>query len=415
MPLSSSAWVRARLAGASALFAGITLWSFASQGGETILYSFKGGNDGKIPYAALTAGFNASLLGTTDEGGGTDCFSGKGCGVIFELAQDGTEQVLYTFGGGCDGQTPEANLIADQAGDLFGTTLLGGACSGLGFGTVFELAASGGEQVIHAFGGLSAGDGSGPEGPVIFDTAGDLYGTTVAGGNAGCGGGCGTIFKITPDGTESIVYAFMGGTDGFAPSAGLLSDSAGDLFGTAKDGGNANCNSGDGCGTVFKIASDGTFSVLYTFQGGSDGEAPKSTLVEDSSGDLYGTTIGGGGNCNCGTVFRLAPDGTETILHGFQGGTDGKYPYAGVVMDSRNNLYGTTYSGGGGAGCHAAGCGTVFKVTPGGVETVLYAFRKREEGSQPVASLILGAHGLLYGTASKGGAHEVGLVFSVKK
>ena len=411
--MNYSVWVKVRVASASMLLAGLVLQGPASQAHETILYSFKGGNDGKQPWAALTAGADGNFWGTTTLGGGGSCFSGKGCGTIFRLAADGSESVPYAFGGGCDGEEPHANLTADQSGDFYGTTVFGGDCSGSGFGTVFELTAGGTEKIIRAFQGVSVGDGDAPYGPVIFDGSGNLYGTTAGGGISGCGSpGCGTVFKIAPDGTESIIYAFRDGTDGAAPQGGLLSDGAGNFFGTAGAGGNLACNPPDGCGTVFKIASNGTFSALYAFQGGTDGEFPESTLVADGSGNLYGTTFLGG--LGYGTVFKLAPGGTETVLYAFKGGNDGRYPYAGVVIDQNDNLYGTTAFGGGGRGCHGEGCGTVFKLTPSGHESIILAFATRAKGTNPNGGLLL-ENGFLFGTTLKGGAHEAGIVFSVKK
>jgi len=164
---------------------------------------------------------------------------------------------------------------------------------------------------------------------------------------------------------------------------------------------------------------DGTETVLYAFQGGSDGAQPRSALVSDAAGNFYGTSDVGGNtqSCaapdGCGVVFKLAPDGTETALYAFEGGSDGNLPFAGVIRDKSGNLYGTTYEGGSTA-CHGAGCGTVFKLAPDGTETVLYAFDKRNKGRNPAAALLLKS-GILYGTAVEGGTDNDGVVFSVKK
>lgn len=237
------------------------------------------------------------------------------------------------------------------------------------------------------------------------------------------------MFRIAPDGTETVLHAFQAGSDGWQPSAGLIADGAGNFYGITAGGGGGNCQLG--CGTVFKITPAGTETILYAFQGGTDGVAPVGPLLMDGSGNLYGTT-GAGGGCTiattgCGTVFKLAPDGTESVLYAFQGGMDGWGPQSGVITDKAGNLYGTTIWGGVTSACHAVsgnGCGVVFEVTPAGAEKVLYAFRG-QGGRYPEAGLLFGKHGELYGTATQGGDNRsncavpkvqkgCGVVFSVK-
>jgi uncharacterized repeat protein (TIGR03803 family) len=383
---------------------------------EKVLYSFQGGSDGADPFSALIADASGKLYGTTAVGGGgANCDDrGFGCGTVFELAPDGTESVLYAFQGGDDGALPEAGLVADGAGDFYGTTVAGG---GPDKGTVFKLSSDGTETVLYAFNGGS--DGETPDSNLILDKHGNLYGTTVYGGNLTgpeCGDiGCGTVFEVTPAGTETILYAFQGGSDGLQPSGGLIRDVGGSLYGMAGGGGSGSNCAGFGCGTVFSIAPNGTKSVLYSFQGGSDGSTPVGGLIKDQGGNLYGATLGGGGPCDCGTVFKLAPDGTETVLYAFQEGNDGGIPAAGIIMDKAGNLYGTTFAGGGMHCSHTSdGCGTVFKLAPDGTETVLFAFFGKH-GVQPEASLLMAKHELLYGTASAGGKYNDGVVFSVKE
>jgi uncharacterized repeat protein (TIGR03803 family) len=381
-------------------------------GGENALYTFHGGSSGSGPNGALIGDTAKNLYGTTASGG-ISCQDGQGCGTVFRLAQDGKETVLYAFRGGNDGAHPQAALISDSAGNFYGTTLEGGGCSFNGdCGTVFELSADGTESVLHAFQGS---DGLNPRGNLIADASGNLYGTTIEGGNlAACGGaGCGTVFELQPNGMETTLYAFQGGSDGASPQAGLIEDSTGNFYGTTVGGGIFTCVNGSiGCGVVFKLAPDGTETVLHAFQGGSDGDLPRSGLIADKIGNLYGTTTAGGPN-GYGTVFELTPDGTETVLYSFKAGNDGNFPIGGVNMDKTGNLYGTTTYGGG-PHCKGEGCGTVFKLAPDGTETVLFAFFGKH-GVQPDASLLMGKDGLLYGTASAGGKYNDGVVFSVKK
>ena len=280
-------------------------------------------------------------------------------------------------------------MIADKAGNLYGTTPVGGGtdtCGPLkdqqsaGCGIVFKIAARGGESVLHAFTGGS--DGASPGAGLTADGAGNLYGTTLAGGgtdNCGLGPyGCGVVFKIAANGTESVLHVFVGkAKDGAYPSAALIADQQGNFYGTTAGGGSTdNCGAqkkgfrAAGCGTVFKLAPDGTESILHVFTGGTDGAYPFGGVIADSTGNLYGTTAGGGGTANCGLgpygcgiVFKLAPDGTETVLHVFTGKTkDGGYPTAGLIMDKNGNLYGTTYEGGIASCGNHVGCGTVFRL-----------------------------------------------------
>jgi uncharacterized repeat protein (TIGR03803 family) len=315
-----------------------------------VLYSFaQPERNGAEPSAGVIADKAGNFYGTTLEGGGT-----QGCGTVFKLAPDGTETVLHAFCDGAgDGRSPRAGLIADKAGNLYGTTMNGG---GKSLGAVFRLAPDRTETLLYSFVGVS--DGSYPEAGLILDKGGNLYGTTRGGGTAGVG----TVFRLAPDGTETVLYSFRGGSDGASPVAGLLADEAGNLFGTTMTGGGAGCYENQGCGTVFRLATDGAETVLYSFQSGSDGAFPLAGLISDSAGNLYGTTTGCCGESK-GTVFKLAPDGTETVLHAFTGGKDGAYPRSSLIAKA-GNLFGTTYAGGnmsclGGGG---GGCGTVFKL-----------------------------------------------------
>jgi uncharacterized repeat protein (TIGR03803 family) len=356
---------------------------------ETVLYSFTGGADGGNPFAGLIKDESGNLYGTTVEGGANNV------GTVFELAPDGTETVLWSFTG-ADGSYPEGGLIMDTSGNLYGTTSSGGAD---GDGTVFEVALHGTETVLHSFTG--GPDGKGPQAGLIMDKKGKLYGTTVFGG----ANNDGTVFKVAPDGTETVLWSFTG-ADGSFPEAGLIRKN-GNLYGTTEGGG------AEDLGTVFKLSPDGTETVLYSFCPNyptcSDGVFPVGGLIADSAGNLFGTTSadGGGG----GTVFELAPDGTETTLWSFTGGADGSEPQAGLIRKN-GSLYGTTLFGG------ANGFGTVFKVARDGTETVLYSFDSAAggaDGFEPYAGLIKDESGNLYGTTYGGGADGGGTVFKITK
>jgi uncharacterized repeat protein (TIGR03803 family) len=320
--------------------------------------------------------------------------------------------VLYSFTGGADGGQPFAGVIRDSAGNLSGTTSGGGT----GYGVVYKLdVASGQETVLYSFTG--GADGASPETGVIRDSAGNLYGTTNGGGTD-----YGVVYKLdVASGQETVLYSFTGGTDGSNPYAGVIRDSDGNLYGTTSGGGSGEGSAG--YGVVFKVNSAGQETVLYSFTGGADGGDPIAGLILDSAGNLYGTTSEGGNivTCpvsifspgGCGVVYKVDTAGQETVLYSFTGGTDGGFPDAGVIRDSAGNLYGTTYGGGDLSGCFGGGCGVVFEVDPAGQETVLYTFTGGTDGGHPYAGVILDLAGNLYGTASSGGADSGGVVFKL--
>lgn len=343
-------------------------------GVEKVLYAFQtNGTSGVAPWAGMID-VNGTLYGTTPVGGRGSCITilGDGCGAVFRIDRaTGEEKVLYAFKGGKDGALPVAGLI-DVNGILYGTTTTEGAgfCSGSVFGTgcgiIFEVnPTTGTEKLIHTFKG--GRDGAVPVGGLI-DVDGTLYGTTSAGGTGTCGRGCGTVFSMTPNGTEKVLYSFKGGSDGATPQATLI-DVGGTLYGTTTAGGTGTCTSdlyGAGCGTVFTVnPTTGVAKVIYTFKGGSDGASPEAGLI-DVGIDVYGTTIAGGtGTCSdfdpgpgCGTVFKInTATGVETVLHSFENSSaDGAEPFGGLI-DVGGTLYGTTSSGG------AYDDGVVFKIT----------------------------------------------------
>ena len=343
-----------------------TVFKLDKNGKQVWLHSFNGKN-GRQPMAGLLRDAAGNLYGTTVEGGDMTCFS-QGCGTVFKLDTTGKETVLHKFSGSPDGEMPEALLVKDAAGDLYGTTYSGGASGG--YGTVFKLDKAGKETILHSFAGPpdGGGDGAYSYAGVIRDSAGNLYGDTFGGG-AFC---CGVTYVIDATGSETLLYSFTGGSDGGDPSSVLLADAAGNLYGTTRDGGNSECG-GMGCGVVVKLSpqAGGSWSetVLYTFcslTNCTDGEYPGlGPLVLDSDGNLYGTTFSGG-IYNRGVVYEVGTTGKETVLHDFTGKKDGGTPAAGLSMDKLGNLYGATELGGD-SNCaitNGYGCGVVFKLTP---------------------------------------------------
>jgi uncharacterized repeat protein (TIGR03803 family) len=337
-------------------------------------------------------------------------------GPLIPYAAQGQKfSVVYTFTAKYDGATPQAPLIRDGKGNFYGTTEHGGA---FGLGAIFELGPGGKEIPLHSFAGV---DGLAPEGSLVRDARGNLYGTTFYGGTpegGSCGHGCGTVFKLDTQGKFTMLYAFSGKADGGEPSGNLVFDEEGNLYGTAMMSGNASCD----CGEVFKVDPTGKETVVYAFNGGADGSAPYGGgLVRDAAGNLYGMTLFGGDTtaCDpwgCGVVFKVDSSGNESVLHAFTGGTDGAAPWGTVSQDAFGNLYGTTTGGG------SSGGGTVFMLDTTGKETVLYAFTRGAGGRAPYAGVSRDSDGNLYGTTIWGGdfSHECtfygcGVVFRVDK
>ena len=323
------------------------VFKLRGKGAVTVLHSFAGGSDGAAPNGGVVEDASGALYGTTTAGG----TSGKG--TVFRV-KGKNETVLYSFAGGADGADPQAGLAMDASGNLFGTTSAGGPA---GNGTVFELVPPKGgtgqwtERVLYTFG--TGSDGATPIGGVNLDTAGNLYGTTSLGGAYGYG----TIFQLTPGSvwTENILHSFQNVADGTTPYAGLISDAAGNLYGAATDGGT------NGGGTVFELTPSGgswSFSVIASLPGwGISGTF--RNLVLDASGDIYGTTHCDGAD-SAGTIFELSPSGgnwTYTLLYTFTGGSDGLFSISNLVM-KRGRLYGTTIDGG------ADGAGVIYELTP---------------------------------------------------
>ncbi len=321
------------------------------------------------------------------------------------VAQTVTFTELYSFnssGDLSDGAWPEASVARDVAGNLYGTTFFGGAGTGCdiyfgGCGTVFKLDASGTETVLHSFGGVP--DGSNPTARVILDASGNLYGTTAYGGAHGYG----TIFKIDAvTGDETILHNFAGGADGTNPNAGLVLDATGNFYGTTRYGGQG-CY-GRGCGTVFELSATGQETILYRFRDVPDGASPLGGVAIDSSGNIYGTTWLGGAY-SLGTVFSLDSNSNEKVLHSFAGRSDGANPIGGPALDQTRNLYGATSAGG------PYYFGTLYMIDTAGNESVLYSFTGGTDGAYPYSHLLVDASGNLFGSASQGGCCGQGSIF----
>lgn len=291
------------------------------------------------------------------------------------------------------GINPVGAPVQDEAGNIYGVTQLGDSYYPPYYGTILEVTRTGKPTVLYRF--TSCEEPYTLSGLAI-DKAGNLYGTGAC--------GAGNVFKLDTTGAFTVLYNFQGDPDGEEPWAAPIVDSSGNLYGTTVSGGGRGTCIG-GCGTVFKVDSEGNETVLYGFQGTPDGQGPESSLIEDSNGNLYGTTPYGGAY-GWGTVFKLDTAGNETVLYSFQGGPDGGMPFSNLLLDSQGNLYGTASEGG------EYDRGTVFKLDSSGNETVLYAFTGVADGYGPLAGLVAGRTGDLYGTAS-GGSSDFGVVFKL--
>jgi uncharacterized repeat protein (TIGR03803 family) len=365
-------------------------------GQETVLYSFTGGADGSNPYAGVIRDSAGNLYGTTQNGGT------PGAGVVFKVDTAGQETVLYSFTGGADGGTPLAGLIRDSVGNFFGTTSAGGQPASFGFGgVVFKLDTAGHETVLHSFTG-GADDGAGPYAGVFRDSSGNLYGTTTGGGAGGTAApfGAGVVYKLDANGKETVLYNFTGGADGGYPLAGVIRDSAGNLYGTTNRYGPA------GEGVVFELDMAGREAVLCGFPVAADGSYPSAGVIADSSGNLYGTTPQGG-PANAGVVYKLDGTAHQTVLYAFTGGADGGYPSGIMLRDSSGNLYGTTSGGG------ASGNGVVYKLDTANQETVLYSFTGEAGGCDPLGGVVSDSSGNLYGATGFCGSAGYGVVYKL--
>jgi len=405
---------------AALMFAGSFILTAAQAQALTLitLHPFAGSPDGSEPFANLISDAAGNLYGTTTRGG-TNNF-----GTVFKLTANAggsyTETVLYSFTGGADGSVPYSALISDAAGNLYGTTT--GDISA-GNGNIFMLSPSATTPwpitVLYNFAGGT--DGSRPLAALVADPSGNLYGTTFQGGASFSG----TVFMLTRSASapwpKTLLFSFAGGAAGGLPQEPLILDAAGNLYGTLTSGGASSA------GLVFMLtrsaAAPWPETVLYSFAGGADGAAPNGPIA-DASGNLYGTTIGGGIGCGvggCGTVFMLTRSATapwtKTLLYTFSGAADGGTPESGVVMDSAGNLYGTTTGGGYQGGGGISPSGVVYKLTAAAnapwPQTVLYTFTGQTDGGYPYGGLLIDTAGNVYGTTVAGGTSNNGTAFEL--
>jgi uncharacterized repeat protein (TIGR03803 family) len=360
----------------------------------TILYSFTGGSDGGNPDAGVILDSDGNIYGTSAYGGDLTCQPGYGCGVVFKLNTVGRETVLHRFSGP-DGELPRAPLVRDSKGNIYGTTYFGGSanCS-YPCGIVFKIGTAGEETVLYSFTGGS--DGCNPSQGLIRDKAGNLYGTTSSCGSSGYG----TIFKVDNAGKFTLLHSFAGyPSDGGQPLSGHLTmDKSGNIYGVTSLGGSIDCQQdGYGCGMLYKLTKNRKLTVLYSFAGGAtDGCNPLGSVVQDKAGNFYGTTSDCGSN-NYGTIWKANMTGKEIIIHNFAGGSsDGCTPYDGVTRDSRGNLYGVaTY-------CGANSDGALYRLSASGKFRLLHSFGGTD-GAPPVGELWRTSNGTLFGSTWLGG------------
>jgi uncharacterized repeat protein (TIGR03803 family) len=317
------------------------VFKVSKTGQETVLYSFcssSGCPDGEYPYAPLVQDAAGNLYGTTQYGGAASI------GVVFKVSPTGTETVLHSFTGGADGALPYGGLFRDPAGTLYGTTESGGAAN---LGVAFKITKAGKETVLHSFTG-SAKDGSEPASASFYmDAQRNLYSVTSHGGTANEG----VLYKLTPKGKLTVLHSFAAGTtDGCYPYGTPAVDAHGNMY-----GGTGGCGTSN-FGVVWKVSKNGSETILHNFAGASDGQSPLAGVILDAAGNIYGTTNTGGAS-GFGTAFEVNKKGKFTLLHTFTGGTDGKYLYGGLILDPKGRIYGTTINGGTG------GYGTVWRIT----------------------------------------------------
>ena len=363
----------------------------------SVIHNFTGGNDGGGPLSGFVSDGAGNLYGTTNSGGPTNH------GLVYRLNKNGLETVMYNFKDGSDGAYPDGGLVRDKMGNLYGTTTGGGVSNA---GTVFEVAGVGKERVLYSFTG--AADGADPEAALTMDAAGNLYGTTIEGGTNGNG----TVFKLTrpktgAKWTETVLYSFGTGTDGATPVASVAFDKTGNLYGTTSAGG------AYGYGTIFELMPSGsawTETILHDFQDGDDGAVPFAGLISDKAGNFYGAA-GEGGTGGGGTVFELTPASggwTFAVLYS-QAGWNVSGTFRNLLLDASGNLYGTTHCDG------APEAGTVYELTPvngAWSYTLLYTFTGGTDGLYSFSNLVF-QQGKLYGTTNEGGTDDAGVVFEV--
>lgn len=364
-----------------------TIFRITTNGTLTTLYSFGGQFDGGYPHDTLLETSDGALLGTIGFGG-----TAGGWGAVFRITLNGRFSLLYSFNGTNDGQTPWAGLIQASDGNFYGTTLYGGTGTN-NSGTIYRVTPDGIFTRLHSFtGGVG---GRNPFSRLVQATNGSFYGTTYNGGSRDYG----TVFRLATNGSFVVLHYFTY-ADGAGPFGGLTLASDGNLYGTTAFGGSA------GNGTAYRITPNGGFALLRSFPAGYTGVKPTGALAAANDGRLYGVTSQGGAS-NLGTIFGIGTGGSFTSVHSFSTRTnDGQSPNS-LVAASDGNLYGTTESGG------AYDAGTVFRVTPDGVFTLLHSFTAGSDGAHPWSGLVQARDGRLYGTTGDAGANGSGTAFRV--
>ena len=377
----------------------------------TVFHSFSG-SDGSIPNGDLIQDRAGNFYGTTESGTGSSLF-----GLVYKLDSTGTETVLHRFTGGADGGLPYGRLLRTGDGTLYGTTLSGGdpVCQ---CGTVYKLTSDGNLTVLHSFAGGTDGmqNAGQPEG-ALLRMGNEIYGASYFGGTPTCdpGLGCGTLFKVTRDGEETVLYRFSGAADGAFPRD-LIADSAGNIYGVSESG----YSSESVNGAVFKMDNTLQLSNIYNFKGGTDGSFPYWRLTAGANGMVYGTTLSGGtSGCSsgfCGVVFSLDTiTGAEAVLHRFAlQANDGQQP-SGALLNVAGNLVGTTYFGGKVNAACSLGCGVVYEVESSGEYVLLHTFSGGSDGSAPRGALLRASDGTLYGAAASGGIGNNGVIFKITR
>ena len=371
------------LAAIVALVVTVTITSAQTQNFNE-LHQFTGGTDGAFPEGAVVRDAAGNLYGTTT------LASGGVVGTVYKIDSTGTETILLRFNV-TNGSGPASPLILDEAGTLYGIANSGPA----GGGVIYKLLPTGEQTLLHSFAGGANLKPKTPSGGILRDKLGNILGSTEFGGSSNCPLGCGTIFRLNSAGKLALLHKFIG-TDGSQPFGPFVQDTAGNLYGVAQFGGDLACPdpqvAGQGCGTVFKLSKKRVLTVLHTFEGGTDGATPQAGLFLDVAGNVFGATMRGG-TSEKGTLFKISSNGTYTVLHRFAGSHEGMTPNGGLVIDEAGNLFGTAQAGG------DQGFGTLFRLTPTGVLSVVHTFTGQDDGAFPLAGLIRDDTGHFFGTA----------------
>jgi uncharacterized repeat protein (TIGR03803 family) len=365
----------------------------------TTLHSFNG-TDGNNSQAALMQATNGYLYGSTVYAGA------NGVGTIFKMTTSGTVTLLRSFDQ-IDGSSPWNALVQGSDGNLYGTTNYGGVghlCTG-GCGTVYKATLAGAVTTLHSF---DVTDGINPQAGLVLGSNGDFYGLTLESGAYSFG----TVFNIDTSGKLTTLHNFADGTDGGYPYPAMIQATDGNFYGMTYTGGAYDL------GTIFKMTPSGTLTTIYAFCSDEglcpDGARPVGGLVEGNDGNLYGVAAHGGTGCNCGTIFKISLGGALTTLHAFSG-SDGNGPWTRMVQGNDGNFYGVTTYGGSSTFCDG-GCGTIFSITPSGTFTMLYSFCPASgcaDGELSIAGLIQDTNGIFYGTTAEGGANNEGVIYSL--